>query len=463
MARQSMGGVGMRGFGKRSDMAEQATQGRGNVSGDGQAPAPAVPAPEARAELSNHEIVRYYFDQAAERVGLRDDLAEVLRSSYREVQVQIPVKLSDGRIHVFAGYRVQHNGARGPYKGGIRFHPEVDLDEVRALAELMTWKTAIAGIPYGGAKGGVNVNPHDLEREELEAVARSFMDKIEKVLGPTRDIPAPDVGTNAQTMAWLMDEYGKLHGHTPACVTGKPIAIEGSYGREAVTGRGVVYMYREAAPQLDLTPSETRFVVQGYGNVGSWAARIMQQLGAKLVGASAASGAIRAENGIDAEALAAHVGDGGELVDFEASGVERVSPVELLETDCEVFIPAALGGMIHKGNADRLRCRMIVEGANSPTTPAANDILDDNGVMVVPDVMANAGGVIVSYFEWVQNLQHFRWDEREVNDRLGRIIRKSFREVSAKAREDRASLRVAAFEVGIERVVDAATTRGYVS
>jgi len=423
----------------------------------------AVTAPDGRAELSNHEIVRHYFAQAVERLGLRDDIAAVLCSSYREVQVQIPVKLSDGKIHVFAGYRVQHNGARGPYKGGVRFHPEVDLDEIRALAELMTWKTAIVGIPYGGAKGGVNVNSHALEESELQDVARSFMDKVEKVLGPTRDIPAPDVGTNAQTMAWLMDEYGKLHGHTPACVTGKPIALEGSYGRESATGRGVVYMYREAAPQLDLTPSESRFVVQGFGNVGSWAARIMQQLGATLVGVSDGSGALRADGGFDAEALAHYAGQGGALSDYEAEGVEHISPVELLEIDCEVFVPAALGGMIHRGNADRLSCRVLVEGANSPTTPGADEILTDKGILVVPDVMANAGGVVVSYFEWVQNLQHFRWDEREVNDRLGRIMRKAFREVTAKARQDGVSLRVAAFELGIERVVEAATTRGYIS
>jgi len=446
-------------------MAERAEKRQADRSADGHGPSGSdrAPPPGERAEVSNHEIVRHYFDQATERLGLRDDLAEVFRTSYREVQVQIPVKLSDGKVRVFAGYRVQHNGARGPYKGGIRFHPEVDLDEVRALAELMTWKTAIVGIPYGGAKGGVNVDPHELERSEVQSVARSFMDKVEKVLGPTRDIPAPDVGTNAQTMAWLMDEYGKLHGHTPACVTGKPIALEGSYGRESATGRGVVYMYREAAPQLDLVPSETRFVVQGYGNVGSWAARIMQQLGARLVGASAASGAIRAEGGIDADELARHVAEGGNLVDFDAEGVEQVSPVELLETECEVFIPAALGGMIHRGNADRLNCRMIVEGANAPTTPAGNEILEDRGINVVPDVMANAGGVVVSYFEWVQNLQHFRWDEREVNDRLGRIMRKAFREVSAKSREDDVSLRIAAFALGIERVVEAATTRGYIS
>jgi glutamate dehydrogenase (NAD(P)+) len=417
--------------------------------------------PPQRAEVSNYEIVGHWFGVAAERLGLRDDIAAVLRSSYREVQVQVPVKLQDGRIHVFSGYRVQHNGARGPYKGGVRYHPEVDLDEVRALAELMTWKTAIAGIPYGGAKGGVNVDPKKLEVDELQVVTRSFMDKIEKVLGPTRDIPAPDVGTDAQVMAWLMDEYGKLHGHTPACVTGKPISLEGSFGREAATGRGVVCMYREAAPQLDLSPSDSRFVVQGFGNVGSWAARIMQELGAKLVGASDASGAIRSDAGIDAGALVEHVRDGGKLPEFD--GPDVIAPDELLEIECEVFIPAALGGMIHKHNADRLRCRMVVEGANSPTTPAADEILEDKGVLVVPDVMANAGGVVVSYFEWVQNLQHFRWDEREVNERLGRIMRKAFREVSGRASDCGVPLRAAAYELGIERVVEASRTRGYIS
>jgi glutamate dehydrogenase (NAD(P)+) len=414
-----------------------------------------------RAEVSNYEIVSHWFGKAAERLELRDDIAAVLRSSYREVQVQVPVKLKDDRIHVFSGYRVQHNGARGPYKGGIRFHPEVNLDEVRALAELMTWKTAIVEIPYGGAKGGVNVEPSKLEMDELQAVSRSFMNKIEKVLGPTRDIPAPDVGTNAQVMAWLMDEYGKLHGHSPACVTGKPIALEGSYGREAATGRGVVYMFREAAPQRDLSPSDVTFVVQGYGNVGSWAARIMQKLGARMVGASDGSGAIRNDKGIDADELANHVREGGALPEFDSA--EQVDPDELLEIECDVFIPAALGGMIHKHNADRLRCRMIVEGANSPTTPAADEILQDKGILVVPDVMANAGGVVVSYFEWVQNLQHFRWDEREVNDRLGRIMRKAFRVVAARAEEDDLPLRTAAYELGIERVVEAAQTRGYIS
>jgi glutamate dehydrogenase (NAD(P)+) len=442
-----------------SETRESSQQAR--EGGDGSKPTQAPPAPSQRAEISNYEIVKHWFGEAAKRLELRDDIAAVLRSSYREVTVQVPVKQSDGRIHVYAGYRVQHNGARGPYKGGIRFHPEVDLDEVRALAELMTWKTAIVGLPYGGAKGGVNVAPRELEKHEKEQVARGFMDRIEKVLGPTRDIPAPDVGTNAQTMAWLMDEYGKLHGHTPACVTGKPIALEGSYGREAATGRGLVYMYREAAPQLDLRPAETRFIVQGFGNVGSWAARIMQDLGAKLVGVSDANGAIRNDQGIDAHELARHVEEGGDVAEFQQA--EAGSAEELLETECDVFFPAALGGMIHKGNADLLRCRLVVEGANSPTTPAADEILTDKGIQLIPDVMANAGGVVVSYFEWAQNLQHFRWDEREVNDRLGRIMRRAFREVSARADEEDVSLRIAAYELGIERVVEAATIRGYVS
>jgi glutamate dehydrogenase (NAD(P)+) len=414
------------------------------------------------ADISSYETVNHWFDLAADRMGLPDDLRTVLRSSYREVRVQIPIKLSDGHTHVFSGYRVQHNGARGPYKGGIRYHPEVDLDEVRALATLMSWKTAIAGIPFGGAKGGIDVDVSKCEPAELQRITRSFIDKIEKVLGPTRDIPAPDVGTNAQTMAWMMDEYGKLHGHTPAIVTGKPIALEGSFGREAATGRGVVYMFREAAGQLGLTPSSTRVVVQGFGNVGSWAARIIQQLGAKVIAVSDASGAVHSESGLDTHALQDFVAGGGKLGEYDGTGAETISPEELLGLECEVLIPAALGGMIHRDNADSVRTQLIVEGANSPTTPAADEILADKGVTIIPDVMANAGGVVVSYFEWVQNLQHFRWDEREVNDKLGGIMRRAYREVSARSREEETTLRVAAYETGIERVVEAARTRGYI-
>ena len=438
--------------------AEESEEASGDESRDGSEQS----RPKSdRAEISNYEIVQHHFREAADRLNLSDDVAEVLGTSYREITVQVPVTLSDGRTHVFSGYRVQHNGARGPYKGGVRFHPEVDLDEVRALAALMTWKTAIAEVPFGGAKGGVNCPADELEQSEKQKIARSFLGKIEKLLGPQRDIPAPDVNTDAQTMAWMMDEYGKLNGHTPACVTGKPIPLEGSYGREAATGRGVVFLYREAAPQLGLKPPETRFVVQGYGNVGSWAARIMQGLGAKLVGASDANGAIRCEGGIDAEGLYRHVQEGGTLPEYEDA--EEITADELLEIECEVFIPAALGGMIHERNADSLKCKMVLEGANSPTTPKADAILEDNGVYVVPDVMANAGGVVVSYFEWVQNLQHFRWDEREVNDKLGGIMRRAYRAVAARAHESDISLRSAAYDVGIQRVYEASRTRGYIS
>jgi glutamate dehydrogenase (NAD(P)+) len=413
------------------------------------------------AEVSSWDIVNHYFNVAAERLGLRDDIAAVMRSSYREVQVQVPVLLGDGRMHVFSGFRVQHNGARGPYKGGIRFHPEVDLDEVRALAMLMSWKTAVVGIPYGGAKGGVNVDPRKLEPNELQAVARSFMDKIEKVLGPTRDVPAPDVGTNAQTMAWLMDEYGKLHGHTPAIVTGKPIALEGSHGREAATGRGLIYVLEEVVERLGMSFGDMTFAIQGFGNVGSWAARILHDKGARLVAVDTVDGSIRADAGINPHRLYTFLTE--EQGDINACPeTESISKEEFLATECDVFIPAALGGMINAHNADTLNCRILLEGANSPTTPKADAILTDKGVYIAPDVVCNAGGVIVSYFEWVQNLQHFLWDEDEVNSRLEKIIKRGFGEIVAKSERDETPPRIAAYELGIQRVVEASRTRGYI-
>jgi glutamate dehydrogenase (NAD(P)+) len=453
--------------GRGSQVAEAEPLGTAGVAtpakgGDsGQTPPPTAPQRAAgRASISDFDIVQHYFDVATERLGLPDDVREVLRTPYREISVQIPVHQADGKIHVYTGYRVQHNAARGPYKGGLRYHPDVDLNEVRALAMLMSWKTAIAGIPYGGAKGGVNCPASELSSAELQAVSRSLMDKIEKILGPNRDIMAPDVGTGAQVMAWLMDEYGKLNGHTPAIVTGKPIQLEGSYGRESATGRGLVYMFREAAPKLGLTPSETTCVVQGFGNVGSWAARILQQLGVTIIGISNADGAVRSEAGIDTVKLADFVAQGGRITDYQ--GVEEISPEELLTIPCDVLLPAALGGMIHEANADAINCKMLLEGANSPTTPGADQMLQDKGVFVVPDVMANAGGVVVSYFEWVQNMQHFRWEEREINDKLGNIMRRAFREVDAIAKQKGLTLRHAAYELGIERVIETAKMRGYI-
>jgi glutamate dehydrogenase (NAD(P)+) len=411
-----------------------------------------------RAAISDIEIVRHYFDTACDHLAVPDDRREVLRTSYRETSVQIPIRRHDGKIHVFTGYRVQHNGARGPYKGGVRYHPDVDLDEVRALAMLMTWKTAIAGIPYGGAKGGINCPGNELAPDELQSITRAFMDKIHKVLGPNRDIMAPDVNTSAQVMAWLMDEYGKLLGHTPAIVTGKPVALEGSYGRESATGRGLVYMFREAAPRAGLTPSESTCVIQGFGNVGSWAARILGQLGVRMIGVSNEDGAIHADDGIDPSQLAEFLTKGGKLTEFE--GVETITHDELVAIPCDVLVPAALGGMIHEGNADGIHCRVLLEGANSPTTPGGDEILNDKGVLVIPDVMANAGGVVVSYFEWVQNMQHFRWEEREINDKLGNIMRRAFREVDAVSKERGISLRNASYELGIRRVLENGRVRG---
>jgi len=418
------------------------------------------------AETSSFDTVSHYFDVAADRLGIPEDLRTVVRTAYREIQVQIPVKLRDHGIHVFSGYRVQHNGARGPFKGGIRYHERVNLDEVRALAALMTWKTAIVNIPFGGAKGGVNCPAQDLDETELQLITRSFVDKIAGVLGPTRDIPAPDVNTNAQVMAWMMDEYGKLHGDAPAVVTGKPISLGGSRGRESATGRGVVCAYREAAHALGVRPDATRVVIQGFGNVGSWAARIITQLGCRLIGVSDTTGALHSQAGIDPEALARHLAEGGKLVDFAdaegAIGVEAITPSELMGLECEVLIPAALGGAIHVANADSIRARMVIEGANNPTTPGADEILDANGVLVIPDVLANAGGVVVSYFEWVQNLQHVSWEEREVNDRLAKIMRRAYGEVQERAkRGDLVPLRIAAYELGIERVLEATRMRGY--
>jgi glutamate dehydrogenase (NAD(P)+) len=418
---------------------------------------------------SSFEAVSHYFEVAAERLGINDGLRSVVRRPEREVQVQIPIRLRDGQLHVFAGYRVQHNSARGPYKGGLRYHQQVSLDEVRALAALMTWKTAIVDVPFGGAKGGVDCPAQHLDEDELEVITRAFVDRIGDVLGPNRDIPAPDVNTNPQVMAWMMDEYGKLHGDTPAVVTGKPVSLGGSLGRESATGRGVVHTYREAARALDLAPSATRIVVQGFGNVGSWAAQISAELGCTVIAVSNTSGAIHCSTGIDPNSLLRHLAEGGRLVEYpqaaDAKDAQEITPEELIALDCEVLIPAALGGAIHSGNASAVRARMLVEGANNPTTPQADEILNDNGVLVIPDVLANAGGVIVSYFEWVQNLQHFSWEATEVYDRLAARMGRAYGEVAERARTSRTPMRVAAYELGIGRIIEAGRLRrhrGYV-
>ncbi|KAB8143402.1 Glu/Leu/Phe/Val dehydrogenase [Chloroflexia bacterium SDU3-3] len=416
------------------------------------------------SELKNPFLIaQQQFDRAAELLDLPQGIRDILRVPNRELTVTFPVKLDSGATRVFTGYRVQHNLARGPAKGGIRYHPSVDLDEVRALAMWMTWKCALVNIPYGGAKGGVVVDPAGLSIHELERLTRRFASEISVLIGADKDIPAPDVNTNAQVMAWIMDTISMHAGHTvPSVITGKPIGIGGSLGRSDATGRGVSLMLRELAAEQGLEPSRLRVVVQGFGNVGGTAARLIQSLGCKVVAVSDASGGYYCAGGLDLAAMQAHVAAHPRrlLEGYAAPGVERVSNAELLELPCDVLVPAALENQLTEQNASRIRARAIVEGANGPTTPGADAIFAERGITVVPDILANAGGVVVSYFEWVQGLQSFFWDEQDVNAKLERIMVGAYQQVSTLARERRIPLRMAAYLLAVRRVADATITRG---
>jgi glutamate dehydrogenase (NAD(P)+) len=368
--------------------------------------------------------------------------------------------MDDGSVRVFPGYRVQHSGARGPYKGGVRYHPEVDLDEVRSLAALMTWKCALVDIPFGGAKGGVQCDPTALSPNELNRLTRRYMHNIAHIIGVNRDIPAPDMGTNAQVMAWMMDAYGQSNGYSPGIVTGKPVALGGSYGRESATGRGVYFMLRELCRDQGREPGKTSVAIQGYGNVGSWAARLMAQNGFRIVALSDVSGAIRRNDGINVAALEAMVRDGGALRDYP--GAEVTSNDDLLTLDVDALIPAAVGGVINESNVDQVRAPIIIEAANRPVTEAADSALEGRNATVVPDILANAGGVIVSYFEWTQNIQQFRWEEERVNGELERILVNAYRLVRDNAREQNLTLRRAAYRIAVDRVAEAIHLRGFV-
>lgn len=414
------------------------------------------------SSLSAYEMVNAYFDEAADLVRLKDELYDVLKTPYREIDVQVPVRGDDGVLHTYRGYRVQHNGARGPYKGGLRYHPTADLEEVRALASLMTWKTALLDLPFGGAKGGIMCDPATMTSRELEAVTRRFTLAVSHVLGVHRDIPAPDVGTNAQVMAWLFDAYSSRYGYSPAIVTGKPLDLGGAPGREAATGRGAVYILRAAAEHWGLGLDEARVVIQGFGNVGSWAARELDSMGVKVVGVSDVSGGVTSSAGLDIGALLKWVAGRRKLADYDGGGVEHVTNEELLELDCDVLIPAALGEVITEANAAAVKAGLIVEGANNPTTPEADKILLDRGARIVPDVLANAGGVTGSYFEWAQNIQQFRWKEDRFNQELEDAMVRAFAATVDFAERHDVSLRKAAFAIGIERVARAARLRGYV-
>jgi len=426
----------------------------------GQTGAVATAAPALTGEPSPFEAVSLFFDRAADHVSLADEMREVLRGSYRELAVQVPVRMDDGRLEVFTGYRVQHNAARGPYKGGIRYHQDADLDEVRALAALMTWKTAVVEIPFGGAKGGVQCDPTQMSVDEKQRLTRRFTQQIAYVLGINRDIPAPDVNTDAQTMAWMMDAYSSRFGYTPAIVTGKPIELGGSVGRDAATGRGVVYCIAEAARDLEIDLAGATVAIQGFGNVGSWAARLIGELGCRVVAVSDVKGGVRNEAGLDVDAVSAHVAATGSVVD--ADDTEAISNAELLELDVDILIPAALDRVVNGENADRLRARLVVEAANHPVTPGADEILQDRNVVVIPDILANAGGVTVSYFEWVQNIQQFRWDEERVSGELRKTMARAWQQVWARALSDAIPLRLAAFAIAVEKVDRADRLRGYV-
>ncbi len=396
---------------------------------------------------------------AAEYLKLDPGIHLILANPKRILSVFLPVRMDDGQLKMFPAFRVQYNDARGPSKGGIRYHPNVTLDEVKALACWMTWKCSIADIPFGGAKGGVICNPKEMSTPELERMTRRYAVAIADFIGPYRDIPAPDVYTNAQVMAWIVDTYSQLKGYmVPEVVTGKPIALGGSLGRDSATGRGAVFCTREAAKVKKLSLKGASFVVQGYGNAGSNYAEILQRLGGRLLGAADSKGAIISKNGIDAVKLLEHKEKSGSVVGMPGS--EEVSEEDLLKTECEILVPAALENAITKDIAREVRAKIIVECANGPTTPEADKVLDGNGIFVVPDILANSGGVIVSYLEWVQNLDRIRWSEDEVNSRLEEKITKAFREVHETSQKEGTSMRTAALVVGVGRVADAIKTLG---
>ncbi|MBA2285916.1 MAG: Glu/Leu/Phe/Val dehydrogenase [Ktedonobacteraceae bacterium] len=409
--------------------------------------------------LNPYEVAVSQFDEAAERLGLSQSMRAILRKPKRELIVNFPVRRDNGDVEMFTGYRVQHNINRGPAKGGIRFGAEVSLDEVRALAMWMTWKCAVVNIPFGGAKGGVICEPHTLSRTELERLTRRYATEISVLIGPNSDIPAPDMNTNPQIMSWIMDTYSMHQGYSvPASVTGKPLAIGGSEGRLEATGRGVQVVTREALKTMNLHPDSCSVAIQGFGNVGSISARLLHEMGCKIVAVSDVHGGVYNPHGIDIRQALRHSKEHGMLAGLPEA--ETVTNMELLELPCDVLIPAALENQLTGRNASRVQARLIVEAANGPTNPDADNILNDRGVVIVPDILANAGGVTVSYFEWVQDLQRFFWAEHEINDRLESIMMRSFHSVANKAEEQQTNLRMGAYLLAVARVAEATEIRG---
>ncbi|MBI3896386.1 MAG: glutamate dehydrogenase [Acidobacteria bacterium] len=411
------------------------------------------PRPEDPRNITSHN-----FRLAADRLGLDSEMRTLLSTPFRELRVEVPVRLDNGSLKVFLGYRIQHSGVRGPAKGGLRYHPAVDVQEVRALAEAMTWKTALVNIPFGGAKGGIACDPHAMSQSELERLTRRFTSRIQAILGPYRDIPAPDMNTNAQVMTWIFDEYSAHHGYTPACVTGKPVEMGGSKGREQATGYGATILIRELMKEVGKPLAGAKVALQGFGNVGSHAARALAREGAQFVAIGDYHGAIYSQKGINLEELFAHQAATGKIQGL--AGTEPLSSEDLLEVECDILVPAALECVIHRGNAERIRARFIAEAANLPTTPEADEILGRRGVVILPDILTNAGGVTVSYFEWVQNLQQLFWEEDHVNAEMEKILVKAFRNVMHTASSQKIPLRTAAYTIAVERVARAEKLRG---
>ncbi len=400
--------------------------------------------------MSHLEDAQRYFNLAAEHMGLSANMRKLLLTPEREVKVQVAIERDNGEIATYIGYRVQHDNHRGAFKGGLRFHHEVDADEVQALATLMTWKTAVVDIPFGGSKGGIQVNPKELSAGELERMTRKFVDQIHEVIGPDKDIPAPDMGTDAQIMAWIYRQYSKYHGDCPGVVTGKPLELHGSVGREEATGRGVSIITAETLKRLRRELKGATIALQGFGNVGSFAAKFLHDAGAKVVGVSDAFGGVWNKDGLDINALLDYANKNRGVQGF--SGGDSITNIALLTSHVDVLIPAALGGVLTKENAEDVKASIIVEAANGPTTPDADEIFERRGIHVVPDILSNAGGVTVSYFEWVQNCQHFQWDLDRVRSELHKIMVASLDKVWSTAEQKKIPLRTAAYIVGIGRV-----------
>ena len=414
---------------------------------------------QTAAQINPWEVAQQQFDLAADRLSLDPGLRRVLREPRRELTVHFPVKMDDGSVQVFTGYRVQHNVGRGPAKGGIRYHQDVTLDEVKALAMWMTWKCAVVGIPYGGGKGGVIVDPKKLSLKEVEALTRRFTTEIEVLIGPERDIPAPDVNTNAQVMAWMMDTYSMHAGYTvPGVVTGKPISLGGSEGRNEATARGAVYCIVEAADHLRIDLKQARVSVQGFGNAGSIAARLIADEGSTVVAVSDSTGGIHRPDGLDVDRVIAWKQEHGTVQGFP--GANDVTNADVLEVDCDILIPAALENQITARNARNISAKVIAEAANGPTTPEADVILYDRGVFMIPDILCNAGGVTVSYFEWVQDLNRDHWSERIVNAKLKEIMVRAFGETLHLAQQEEVNMRTGAYLLAVQRVADATSMRG---